>query len=162
VLFDKLHSHKCEGEKPQRTRLWNPFQDGPHWRHNLNRFFRFRSYHRTGAESYYAGKATCKRSFYIFFTAYAPMTHIFGKQNPRVAPQLTQMARIETLCRTRRRLWKSQDFLFNPFRPQGLEASFAASGALCLSFWGWCWQPALRGQLDWQRAKKTPLNMGWD
>jgi len=86
VLFDKLHSHKCEGEKPQRTRLWNPFQDGPRWRQTLNRFFRFRSYHRTGAESYYAGKATCKRSFlHSFYSVCADDIHFWQAKSARSA-----------------------------------------------------------------------------
>ena len=63
------------------------------------------------------------------------MTSIFGKRNPRGAPQLTQMGRIETLCRTRRRLWKSQDFLFKPSQREVLGACFTASGALGLPFW---------------------------
>src|ERR1700758_2779830 len=34
----------------------------------LNRFCGFRSYHRTGPESYYVASPTCNQFFYIFFT----------------------------------------------------------------------------------------------
>src|SRR5579864_2791919 len=60
----------AKARKPQRTRLWNPFQDGPALEAESKPIFRFRSYHRTGAESYYAGKATCKGWNKVFFTVF--------------------------------------------------------------------------------------------
>src|SRR5580698_2334498 len=48
----------------------NPFRPAKLWGENLNRFFSERSYHRTGAESYYGCAGIFKGVVKLFFTIF--------------------------------------------------------------------------------------------